>query len=127
MIRFAIVGCGRIAQRHARLGHRLQHRIRIPQRRLQHRPSIDAARSKESRQRLLDAAFKLMAERGMDGVVINEITEAADVGFGSFYNHFESRDAIYNALMQPDRLLDDVTHDLAADTQTRAATAEATG
>lgn len=35
----------------------------------------------------------------MEGVAINEITEAADVGFGSFYNHFASREAIYAALM----------------------------
>jgi AcrR family transcriptional regulator len=40
-----------------------------------------------------------MAERGMEGVAINEITEAADVGFGSFYNHFESKEAIYAALL----------------------------
>jgi AcrR family transcriptional regulator len=32
-------------------------------------------------------------------VAINEITEAADVGFGSFYNHFESKEAIYTALV----------------------------
>jgi len=49
--------------------------------------------------RLLDAAFRLMAERGMDAVAINEITEAADVGFGSFYNHFESKEAIYAAVI----------------------------
>lgn len=35
----------------------------------------------------------------MDGVAINEITEAADVGFGSFYNHFESKEAIYAAVL----------------------------
>jgi AcrR family transcriptional regulator len=35
----------------------------------------------------------------MEGVAINEITEAADVGFGSFYNHFESKEAIYAALV----------------------------
>lgn len=35
----------------------------------------------------------------MDAVAINEITEAADVGFGSFYNHFESKEAIYAAVM----------------------------
>jgi AcrR family transcriptional regulator len=40
-----------------------------------------------------------MAEKGMEGVAINEITEAADVGFGSFYNHFESKEAIYAALL----------------------------
>lgn len=58
-----------------------------------------ARRKRETRMKLLDAAFHLMAERGMEGVAINEITEAADVGFGSFYNHFESKEAIYDALM----------------------------
>lgn len=58
-----------------------------------------ARRKRETREKLLDAAFRLMAERGMDAVAINEITEAADVGFGSFYNHFESKEAIYAALV----------------------------
>jgi AcrR family transcriptional regulator len=40
-----------------------------------------------------------MAEKGMEGVAINEITESADVGFGSFYNHFESKEAIYSELL----------------------------
>lgn len=35
----------------------------------------------------------------MEGVAINEITEAADVGFGSFYNHFASKEAIYSAVL----------------------------
>ena len=58
-----------------------------------------ARRRRETRSRLLMAALKLMAERGMEGVAINEITEAADVGFGSFYNHFESKEAIYAAVL----------------------------
>jgi AcrR family transcriptional regulator len=41
-----------------------------------------------------------MAQKGMEGVAINEITEAADVGFGSFYNHFESKEAIYATLVE---------------------------
>lgn len=41
-----------------------------------------------------------MAYRGVAGVAINEITQKADVGFGSFYNHFESKDAIYAALVE---------------------------
>jgi AcrR family transcriptional regulator len=56
-------------------------------------------RKHETRVRLLEAAFRLMAERGMEAVAINEITEAADVGFGSFYNHFESKEAIYSAVV----------------------------
>ncbi|WP_115779521.1 TetR/AcrR family transcriptional regulator [Paraburkholderia caffeinilytica] len=55
-------------------------------------------RKRETRRRLLEAALRLMAEKGMEGVAINEITEAADVGFGSFYNHFESKEAIHAAL-----------------------------
>ena len=58
-----------------------------------------ARRKRETRGRLLDAALRLMSERGMEGVAINEITEAADVGFGSFYNHFESKEAIYATLV----------------------------
>ncbi|WP_341318418.1 TetR/AcrR family transcriptional regulator [Paraburkholderia sp. IMGN_8] len=73
------------------------------------RPAVVAAtrsttrgvrRKEETRTRLLDAALRLMAERGMEGVAISEITAAADVGFGSFYNHFESKGAIYAALIE---------------------------
>jgi AcrR family transcriptional regulator len=39
-----------------------------------------------------------MVQKGTASVAINEITEAADVGSGSFYNHFESKEAIYTAL-----------------------------
>lgn len=59
-----------------------------------------ARRKRETRTRLLDAAFRLMAERGMADVAINEITEAADVGAGSFYNHFESKESIYHTLIE---------------------------
>jgi len=59
-----------------------------------------ARRRRETRSRLLEAALRLMAEKGMEGVAINEITEAADVGFGSFYNHFESKEAIYAAILE---------------------------
>jgi AcrR family transcriptional regulator len=53
-----------------------------------------------TRASLLSAAFKLMAERGIDAIAISEITEAADVGAGSFYNHFESKEAIHAAVTQ---------------------------
>jgi len=77
-----------------------------------------ARRKRETRKRLLEAAFRLVAERGIDAVAVNEITEAADVGFGSFYNHFDSKEAIYAAVVEwlfddfadwLDRLLTDVS------------------
>lgn len=58
-----------------------------------------ARRKRETREKLLDAAFRLFGERGVDAVAINDITEAADVGFGSFYNHFDSKEAIYDAVV----------------------------
>ncbi|MDD9892897.1 MAG: TetR/AcrR family transcriptional regulator [Gammaproteobacteria bacterium] len=62
-------------------------------------PTRGQRRKLETRRRLLEAAMDLMSQKGMEGVAINEITEAADVGFGTFYNHFESKEAIFNALM----------------------------
>lgn len=55
-------------------------------------------KKRESRRRLLDAAFRLMAERGLNAVAIQEITEAADIATGSFYNHFDSKQDIYLAV-----------------------------
>lgn len=62
-------------------------------------PARGARRKLQTRERLLDAALALMSSKGMEGVAINEITDRADVGFGSFYNHFESKEAIYIVLI----------------------------
>ncbi|PRY04031.1 TetR/AcrR family transcriptional regulator [Paraburkholderia sp. BL25I1N1] len=59
-----------------------------------------ARRKRETRARLLDAALQLVAANGLSSVTINEITAAADVGFGSFYNHFESKEGIFTALIE---------------------------
>jgi AcrR family transcriptional regulator len=40
-----------------------------------------------------------MARKGVGATSIQEITEAADVGFGSFYNHFDSKETIAAAVM----------------------------
>jgi AcrR family transcriptional regulator len=47
----------------------------------------------------MQAASALFASKGVESTRINEITEAADVGFGSFYNHFDSKDAIVQAVL----------------------------
>jgi AcrR family transcriptional regulator len=36
----------------------------------------------------------MIARKGVDATTINEITEEADVGLGSFYNHFSSKDEL---------------------------------
>jgi len=58
-----------------------------------------ARRRQRTRAKLLSAAQTVMARKGTDATTIQEITEEADVGFGSFYTHFESKDAIVEAMM----------------------------
>jgi AcrR family transcriptional regulator len=59
-----------------------------------------ARRRLETRTRLVSAARELMARKGFGSTSIQEITDTADVGFGSFYNHFPSKEAIAEAVMQ---------------------------
>lgn len=56
-------------------------------------------RRQETRAKLIRAAHQLMAKKGIGATTIQEITDTADVGFGSFYNHFESKSAIVQAIM----------------------------
>jgi AcrR family transcriptional regulator len=48
----------------------------------------------------MQAARTLFALHGVDATRINEITEQADVGFGSFYNYFDSKEAIVAAVLE---------------------------
>jgi len=59
------------------------------------RPSRLDRRKARTRQALVDAAVQLIAEGRADRASIQEITEAADIGFGSFYNHFDSKDKLF--------------------------------
>jgi AcrR family transcriptional regulator len=59
------------------------------------RPSRLDRRKARTRQALIDAAVRLIAEGRGDRASIQEITDAADIGFGSFYNHFESKEQLF--------------------------------
>lgn len=59
-------------------------------------PSRGDRRKERTRAALLGAAQGFLAE-GRSSVSIQQITDAADVGFGSFYNHFESKEALFEA------------------------------
>jgi AcrR family transcriptional regulator len=54
-------------------------------------------RKARTRQALIDAAVRLIAEGRGERASIQEITEAADIGFGSFYNHFASKEELFNS------------------------------
>jgi len=57
-------------------------------------------RRQETRRQLMAAALELFVTRGLQQVSIDAITSAAGVAKGSFYNHFESREALFAELVE---------------------------
>jgi AcrR family transcriptional regulator len=51
-------------------------------------------RTAETRERLFRAALDLFAAKGFSETTVEDITEAADVGKGTFFNYFPSKDHI---------------------------------
>ena len=54
-------------------------------------------RREETRERIFRSALRLFAERGWATVTIEDITEAADVGKGTFFNYFPTKEHIFSA------------------------------
>jgi AcrR family transcriptional regulator len=54
---------------------------------------------------LLDAAARTIAKHGLSGATSAKIARAAGVSVGSFYQYFDSKEQLYDALM--DRMVDD--------------------
>ena len=51
-------------------------------------------RQRSTRLRLRQAAYELMSAQGVDATTIQQITDAADIGFGTFYNYAPSKEAL---------------------------------
>lgn len=54
----------------------------------------------ETRLRLFRAALGLFAERGFQNVKVEDITEAADVGKGTFFNYFPTKDHVLGVMAE---------------------------
>lgn len=57
-------------------------------------------RKQETRKEIFQAAMKLFEKKGIFSTTVEEITEAADVGKGTFFNYFPSKEAILSALAE---------------------------
>lgn len=75
-------------------------------------------RRERTREALITAAQRILVEQGTANVPIQTITEVADVGFGTFYNHFTSKQELFDAAVSEaidrhgawlDEVLGDVT------------------
>jgi len=58
-----------------------------------------SGRRLRTRARLIEAARRIVATRGIESTPISEITDAAGVGVGSFYNHFASKEDLLEAVI----------------------------
>ena len=57
-------------------------------------------RAAETRLKLFRCALQLFAERGFPNVTVEDITEAADVGKGTFFNYFKSKDHVLGVMAE---------------------------
>jgi TetR/AcrR family transcriptional regulator len=69
-------------------------------------PTKDAHRKSRkgelTAERILDAAEELFAERGYAGTSLRDVATAVGIRIPSLYNHFESKEAIYGAVLERD-------------------------
>ncbi len=59
------------------------------------------ADARRNRARILEAAWRLLAERGLVGLNMEEVARAADLGKGTLYRHYPTKEC----------LLDDLSHE----------------
>jgi len=64
------------------------------------RPIRATPKGRRTRERVLDAAEALFAERGFAGTALRDVAEAAGLRIPSLYNHFSGKEALYEAVLE---------------------------
>jgi len=59
-----------------------------------------AQRQLRNREALVDAGYRVMSEKGIDAATMQEIADLADVGAGTVYSYFKSKDELAIAVME---------------------------
>ncbi len=55
-------------------------------------------RQKATKERIFRVAMKLFIEKGFENTTVSEITEAADIGKGTFFSYFPTKEAVFGQL-----------------------------
>ena len=73
--------------------------------------SRHARRRAQTRKLLVDSALRLVLERGYESISIQDITDLADLGRGTFYIHFKDKeDAVWAAFQDQFQQLEQYAH-----------------
>lgn len=75
-----------------------------------------AMRQERNREALVEAGYKVMAAKGIDAATMQEIAALADVGAGTVYSYFKSKDELAIAVLE--RLMQDLALRIEAVTDT---------
>ncbi len=57
------------------------------------------AKSDNSRQAVLDAAYRLFVKQGFHATSMREIAQQAGISLGAIYNHFENKEQIFDKML----------------------------
>src|SRR5215475_11693621 len=63
-------------------------------------PSPPERRGEQTRERILDAAEALFADRGFEGAALRDVAARVGIRTPSLYNHFPSKEALYAAVLE---------------------------
>jgi AcrR family transcriptional regulator len=63
-------------------------------------PSRTSRRTRDTRRKLIEAGVVLLRRADYATVPVAEITQLADVGLGTFYNHFAGKDELFDEAVQ---------------------------
>jgi AcrR family transcriptional regulator len=77
-----------------------------PQKPAREKSERQARKERDTREKIFKSAIRLFSERGLNNVTVEQITDDADVGKGTFFNYFHSKEAVltYFGALQLERL-----------------------
>jgi AcrR family transcriptional regulator len=64
------------------------------------RPTLHQRRSRETRELILAAAYRVVSRRGYGGATVEEIVEEAGASMGALYYHFPNKEALFKSLLR---------------------------
>jgi AcrR family transcriptional regulator len=74
-------------------------------------PSRHERRRRQTRKQLIETTLMLVLEKGYDSITIQDITDRADLGRGTFYIHFKDKaDVVWTAIQDMMREMEQEAH-----------------